>query len=48
MLSSLYINSLEEGCRKLPEIITSAYGMTLKLEPVIVLDNRRRYVTPSF
>ena len=48
MLSSLYINSLDEGCRQLPEIITSAYGMTLKLEPVIVLDQRRRYVTPSF
>ena len=46
MVSSFYINSLEEGCRKLPEIITSAYGMTLKLEPV--LDNRRRYVTSSF
>ena len=39
-LRSLYINSLEEGCAHLPEILTSTYGMKLKLGPVIALDKK--------
>ena len=39
-LHSLYINSLEEGCAHLPEILTSTYGMKLKLGPVIALDKK--------
>ena len=45
--STLCINSLEEGCVRLPEILTFIYGMKLKLEPMIALDKRRRYMEPS-
>ena len=41
-LRILYINSLEEGFAHLPEILSSSYGMKLKLGPVIALDKRRR------
>ena len=46
-LSSFYINGLEEGCAHLPEILTSTYGIKLKLVPVIALNKRRQYMTLS-
>ena len=44
-LSPLYINGLREGCTHLPEILSSTYGIKLKLGPVIALDKMRQYMT---
>ena len=47
-LTFSYIQGLEGNAHPAsPEILISTYGMKLKLGPVIALDERRRWMTPS-